>query len=232
MKLFIANWKMQLDMAEQINYCNDNLEALKKIENKIVLCPTFPALVTISQILKDSQVAIGGQTCSEFEKGPHTGQVSAKTLAQSGCSYILVGHSEERAAGVSHEQVAQKALRALEAGVIPVICVGESKEAHESKNTENVLRTQLSPIKEAIGSAPAYIAYEPIWAIGSGRTPNKNDIKQTIAFIKKEMPGCAMLYGGGVNPDNKKELLEIEHICGLLVGSASLNFQEFQKIAI
>lgn len=230
MKLFIANWKMQLDMAEQINYCQENLEVLKKIENKIVLCPTFPALVGVSQVLKDSGVAMGAQTCSEFEQGAYTGQVAAKTLAQAGCSYIIVGHSEERTAGIANEQIAQKALRALEAGVIPVISIGESKEAHDSGNTKNVLRVQLSSIKEVIGIAPAYIAYEPVWAIGSEKTPSKDELTKTIEFIKQEMPGCAMLYGGSVKANNAKELLEIEHICGLLIGGASLDFQEFKKI--
>lgn len=230
MKLFIANWKMQLDLQEQLNYCQENLEALKKVENKIVLCPTFPALVGVSQILKDSGVAIGAQSCSEFEKGAHTGQVSAKTIAQTGCTYIMVGHSEERAAGISNEQIAQKALRVLEAGVIPIICIGESKEAHDSGNTENVLRAQLMPIRETIQTAPAYIAYEPIWSIGSNNTPTKEELTKIIGFIKKEMPGCAMLYGGSVKSDNAKELLEVEHICGLLIGGASLDFQEFKKI--
>ena len=230
MKLFIANWKMQLDLTEQLNYCQENLESLKKVKNKIVLCPTFPALVGVSQILKDSGVAIGAQTCSEFESGAHTGQVAAKTIAQTGCSYIIVGHSEERTAGISNEQIAQKALRALEAGVIPVICIGESKEAYDSGNTENVLRAQFIALKETIGTAPAYIAYEPVWAIGSGETPNKEKLTETIAFIKKEMPGCALLYGGSVKPNNAKDFLEIKHICGLLVGGSSLDFQEFKKI--
>jgi triosephosphate isomerase len=230
MKIFIANWKMQLDLTEQLNFCQKNLEALKKIENKIILCPTAPALVGISQIIKDSGVAIGAQTCSEFEQGAYTGQVAAKTIAQTGCSYIIVGHSEERATDVSGEQVAQKSLRTLEAGLIPIICVGESQEAHNSGNTQNVLRAQLAPIKEAIQTAPAYIAYEPIWAIGSGKTPSIEELTTTVAFIKKEMPGCALLYGGSVKPENKNELLGIEHICGLLVGGASTNFEEFQKI--
>jgi len=230
MKLFIANWKMQLDLTEQINYCEKNLEALKKIENKVVLCPTFPALVGVGQIVKDSGVAVGAQSCSEFESGAHTGQVSAKTIAQTGCSYIIVGHSEERIAGIANEQIAQKALRALEAGVIPIICIGESKEAHDSGNTENVLRAQLMALKEAIQTAPAYIAYEPVWAIGSGTTPGREELTKIMGFIKKEMPGCALLYGGSVTQKNSKELLAIEHICGLLVGGASLDFQEFKKI--
>ena len=195
-----------------------------------MICPTAPALVGISQILKDSGIAIGAQTCSEFEKGAYTGQIAAKTIAQTGCSYIIVGHSEERTAGISNEQIAQKALRALEAGVIPVICIGESKEAHDSGNTEHVLRAQLAVIKEAIQTAPAYIAYEPVWAIGSGKIPETKELTTTIAFIKKEMPGCAIMYGGSVTPNNTKELLAIEHVCGLLVGDASLDFKEFQKI--
>lgn len=151
-------------------------------------------------------------------------------MAQTGCSYIIVGHSEERSQGISGEQVAQKALRTLEAGLIPIVCIGESKTAHESGNTQAVLRSQLAPLKEAIGSAPAYIAYEPVWSIGSGKVPSQKELSSVFEFLKSEMPGCAYLYGGSVTVQNVADLAKIKEISGFLIGGASLTFTTFHAL--
>lgn len=230
MKLFIANWKMELSLAEQITYCQDNVDALKSIENKIVLCPSFPALVGCAQILQNTEVALGAQTCSSHEKGAYTGQVSATQIAQSGASYIIIGHSEERAHGITQEEIAQKALRTLEAGLIPVICIGESKQAYEKKATKQVLMAQLTAIKDVIGNAPAYLAYEPLWAIGTDEQPSLTELHAVFEFIEEQMPSCAYLYGGNVSEKNIAELGSLKAVCGFMVGRKSLNFQEFKKI--
>lgn len=230
MKIFIANWKMELSLTEQVTYCQDNLEALKKIENKIVLCPSFPALISCAQIIKDTEIALGAQGCSSHEKGSYTGQVSAQQIAQTGASYIIVGHSEERALGITNEEIAQKALRTIEAGLIPIICIGESRQAYEKKTTKQVLVAQLAPIKEAVGNAPAYLAYEPLWAIGSDTYPTLTELHAVFDFLEGHMPSCAYLYGGSVSEKNIEELTTIKAICGFLIGRKSLNFQEFKKI--
>ena len=230
MKLFVANWKMNLSLSEELSYGNNNLESLKAIDNKVIIAPSFPALAPLAKIFHETDVAIAAQTCSEFEKGSYTGQVSAKTAAQSGCSYIIVGHSEERSLGISNEQIAKKALRTLEAGLIPIICIGESKQAYNNKATKKSLLIQLQVIKESIKTAPAYIAYEPLWAIGSGETPTTDELNILFSWLKEQMPGCAFLYGGSVDENNIKEMSSLNNVSGFLIGKASIDFQQFKKI--
>jgi triosephosphate isomerase len=231
MKIFVANWKMQLPLKDEMAYCHDNLNELKKIKNKIILCPSFPALIGFAQLLDKSDVALGAQTCSEFASGPYTGQISANNLAQAGCSYVIVGHSEERSAfKLSNEQVAQKALRVLEAGMIPIVCIGETKEEHKAERTQDVLLDQLDPIIKALDGSPAYIAYEPLWAIGSGETPDIEELKALYSWLKTVVKGCAFFYGGSVDEKSIEQLKTIDAIAGFLVGGASLDFQQLKKV--
>lgn len=231
MKMFIANWKMQLSLKEEMEYCHDNLESLKKSPHKIILCPSFPSLIGFTQLLHKTDIALGAQNCSAYTQGPYTGQVSAVSLAQAGCSYVLVGHSEERAScNLTDEDVAEKALRVLEAGMIPIVCVGETKEDHDAEKTHEVILHQLEPVLQKIEKAPIYIAYEPLWAIGVGETPQPEKLGALFSWLKTQIQGVAFLYGGSVNEKTIKPLLEIDHISGFLIGGASLRFEEFKKL--
>lgn len=231
MKLFIANWKMNFTTQQALAFCQDNLEELNAIKNKIVVCPSFPGLTVLSHLLKDTNIALGGQTVSEHESGSFTGQVCAKDLAASGCTYTIVGHSEERKAQcLSNETVAQKALRVLEAGMIPIVCIGEPQEINDAGTTQEYLEEQLFRLKREVKGAPLYIAYEPIWAIGTGKIPAIENLKTIFSNLKIFMPGCAFLYGGSVNAETIKPLNEIELVCGYLIGKASLDFQELKKV--
>jgi triosephosphate isomerase (TIM) len=230
-KLFIANWKMNFTTQQGLSYCQDNLEELKAIKNKIILCPSFPGLTVLAHALQDSGIALGGQTVSEHESGSFTGQVSAKDLAASGCTYTIIGHSEERQAQcLSNETVAQKTLRVLEAGMIPIVCIGEPQEIKDAGTTQEYLEEQLFMLKREVKGAPLYIAYEPIWAIGTGKTPSIDELKALFSNLKTFMPGSAFLYGGSVNSETIKELNEVALICGYLIGKASLDFQELKKV--
>ncbi len=231
MKIFIANWKMNFTTQQALAFCQENLEALKKLKHKLIVCPSYPALTVISQITKETDVAVCAQSCSEHEGGPYTAQVSAKSLAQSGCSYVLVGHSEERQAScLSNETVAQKVLRVFEGGMIPIICIGESEETRKAGKTKEFLEEQLAPIKAVLKGAPAYIAYEPLWAIGTGKIPTADELKTIFDELKTFMGGCAFLYGGSVNPETIEKINSVELICGYLVGSASLKFDKLNAL--
>lgn len=231
MKMFFANWKMKKNIQDSMAFCTQHLEELKTLKNKLIICPQAPALTVMLQLLQDTDVALCAQSVSEHETGAFTGQIAATTLAQAGCTYVLVGHSEERKAlQLTNEQVAQKALRVLEAGMIPVICIGEPGEIYQQEKTEEFLMNQLQPIQDLLQSASIYLAYEPIWAVGTGKTPTNKELNNVFEFLKHEMGRCALLYGGSVNTETIQELKKLDQICGYLVGNASLEFKELKNL--
>lgn len=230
MKIFVANWKMQLSLFEQIDYIKKNHEEMLTWKHKIIISPSFPALTAIGHIIHKTDIALAAQSCSTHNVGPYTGQVSAISLLQTGCSYVLVGHSEERALGLTDDMVAQKTLRVMEAGMIPIVCIGETAEQKKHGSTRQVLEHQLQPVQEVIEKAPFYIAYEPIWAIGSGVTPTNTELEEILAWLKHTNPNAGLLYGGSVTPETVHDLAKLPFLHGFLVGGASTDFQQFKKI--
>jgi triosephosphate isomerase len=242
-KIIVANWKMQLGVTECMQWCMHNKQDIALMAQKatVVICPPFPMLLVVGVELMQQQAFIGAQDCSAFEKGAHTGQVAAHMLAEVGCKYVMVGHSERRLFyRESDEEIAYKAIMALVNRMTPIVCVGENKEQLEKGQTFDVLERQLMPLVQKIGHIKEeftfIVAYEPVWAIGSGQTPSKEKIDEivqwVIAFCKKNIPSCIprVLYGGSVDEKIAESLSTLEALDGLLVGGASLDFQKFKNI--
>ncbi len=227
MKMFISNWKMNLTFQQELLFFKDHIEELKTLKNKLIVCPSFPALAPLFALLKDTDVGLAAQDCSAFEPGPFTGQVSAASLVQIGCSYVLVGHPEQRAAGITSDQVAQKALRVLEAGMIPLIFVGESWTDHTNNTTFETLEKQLEPIKKAIGNAPAYVVYEPLWPQPS---TDLNHLSGILFWLKQQLPGCALLYACGIDEHSITIVQDLPLVSGFVLGKTSLDFHLLKKI--
>lgn len=200
-------------------------------ENEIVL---FPSFVHLSEAVRlaQSQVGIGGQDCSSETRGAFTGETSAESLREIGATHVLVGHSERRQRG--HESPASLRAKlecAEEAGLGIVFCLGESESqrAQGRVQVEEVLRTQTEILKGL--EAPFWVAYEPIWAIGTGKVPTMADIEHAHVFLNKLVPtSLGVIYGGSVKPENASEILRVSGVSGLLVGGASLKPKDFQKI--
>lgn len=222
---------MNFTSQQSLAFCQENFEILSKLQQKLIICPPAPVIPALAQLFEGTEVAVCAQSCSAHTSGAFTGQISATSLAQVGCSYVLVGHSEERVAfRLSHEDVAQKTLRVLEAGMIPVVCIGEPQNVRNGGNTQEFLEEQLFHIKRAVGGAPLYVAYEPIWAIGTNKTPTSEELSFTYEQLKLFMQGCAYLYGGSVNSKTIAMLEQVKEICGYLVGSASHKIDELKQI--
>jgi triosephosphate isomerase len=207
----------------------------------LMICPPATLLMRFAEAAKGSKIAIGAQDCSPEASGAFTGDLSAEMLKDAGASAVIVGHSERRTLhGESDEQVQAKAKAAARAGLTAIVCVGETREEREAGATIARIERQLEgSLPEAVDAAKLVIAYEPVWAIGTGLTPTTKDVaevhemirKRLISLNKSEGPKVRILYGGSVKPGNAKELMAVANVNGALVGGASLKAADFLAIA-
>ncbi len=229
-KTIVANWKMNGSSAFAAEFAQGFSQFLGRspIKSNVVICPPFTLLLQLFSAFQASGVAIGGQDCSANSAGAHTGDISASMLKDAGATHVILGHSERRQYHAeTSATVRQKAEAAIAAGLTPIICIGESAEQRKAGNAEATVLTQL---KESLPNPQILLAYEPIWAIGSGRTPSISEISAMHQAIKTAVPGASVLYGGSVNAANAGEILHAEGVDGALVGGASLKLEEFCAI--
>jgi len=222
---FIANWKMFGDL-RTLNSLNKVITFFKKFKKKkfkIVYCPPATLICPLSKILKKSQIQVGAQNCHENENhGPHTGHMNSKMLKGVGATYVILGHSENRLSGENDKLVNLKINSAVKSGLKIIFCIGETLSEKRKKITKQVLNKQIDKGLNKIKNKKAIlIAYEPVWAIGSGLIPRKNELFETISFIKSKVKGAKVLYGGSVNSKNINSLKDINNIDGFLIGGAS-----------
>lgn len=242
--LIAGNWKMNGSRAQAEVLITDlkaRRAAQPDLAADVLVCPPAPYLLQAVRLAENSGIAVGAQDCHTKPSGAHTGDISAAMLADCGCRYVILGHSERRADhDETSELVAAKAKAALEAGLIAIVCVGETEAERDRGAALDVVSSQLE------GSVPAdaaadnlVIAYEPVWAIGTGRTPTPDDIAAVHAHIRallkawfKDGGEMRILYGGSVKGSNAAALLHIPNVDGALVGGASLKSDEFWAIAL
>ncbi|MCC5970503.1 MAG: triose-phosphate isomerase [Pararhodobacter sp.] len=232
-KIAAGNWKMH-GLGASLDEARALCAAFPKPGVDILLCPPATLLSRMRDALDGGAIALGGQDCHASESGAHTGDVSALMLADAGASHVILGHSERRADhGETSAQVAAKAQAARAAGLVAVICVGETLQEHDAGRTLDVVTAQLAHSLPAGANATnTIIAYEPVWAIGTGRTPTPEQISEVHTVLRARLPdpGIRLLYGGSVNAANAASIFAISDVDGALVGGASLKAQDFGAI--
>jgi len=241
--LVAGNWKMYGTRAENAALVRALLDLLQPgARAEVLVCPPFVYLWETGRLLKDSEVALGAQSVCAETLGAFTGEVSGAMLRDVGCRYVLVGHSERRQLyGESDSLVARKFMAAQAQGLVPVLCVGETLEEREGGRTNEVVARQLEAVLSVsgVGSlASAVIAYEPVWAIGTGRTASPEQAQEVHAMIRGKVAALdatiassvRILYGGSVKASNARELFAMADIDGGLVGGASLKAEEFAQV--
>lgn len=241
-KLVAGNWKMHGNLVANRQLLADILNGLGDCRADAAVCVPFPYLAQVQSVLSGSKLAWGAQNVSEHVQGAYTGEVSAAMLQEFGCRYVLVGHSERRALyGESDEAVAARFAAALAAGLTPVLCVGESLAERESGVTAEVVTRQLDAVLARSGVAAlaqAVVAYEPVWAIGTGQTATPQQAQDVHAMIRARVARdhgdvaqkLRILYGGSVKPVNAQELFSMADIDGGLIGGAALVASDFLAI--
>ncbi|WP_226505926.1 MULTISPECIES: triose-phosphate isomerase [Pseudomonas] len=242
-KMVIGNWKMNGSSAANASLLRSVLPVISRFKNvEIALCPPYPYLSAVADLLDDSEVALGAQNLSAELAGAHTGEVSAHMLYDIGCRFVLVGHSERRALYDEDDAlVAKKFSTALRAGLIPVLCVGETFAQRQAGETQAIVTLQLSAVLNAVGVddlVKGVIAYEPVWAIGTGETATPEQAQAVHRHIRQWLAtqthaaraDCLILYGGSVKADNAEQLFLQPDIDGGLIGGASLDAMSFVAI--
>ena len=238
-QLVVGNWKMNGNR-------QDNADLLAKVvagwrgdyRAEVVICPPFPYLHHTHELLAGSVIELGAQNVNEEEKGAFTGEVSASMLADMDCKFVIIGHNERRRLqGETDERVARKFIAAQRAGLVPILCVGESLEMREQGQYLQVIERQLLAVINQVGRDAmlnAVIAYEPVWAVGTGKTATPQQAEEVHGFIRKLLGDTAekirILYGGSVKAHNAEQLFALPDIDGALLGGASLDAEEFLTI--
>lgn len=240
--LIAGNWKMNASgsMAETLT------EGLKAWSGsgraELLICPPFPYLGPVGAMIAESDIKLGAQTCHAHASGAHTGDVAAEMLADLGCSYVIVGHSERRADhGETDADVRAQAEAAQKAGLSAIVCIGETEAQRDQGKTLDTVNSQLAgSVPDGSDAANLVVAYEPVWAIGTGRTPTEDEVQAVHAVLRatlstrfgaKVADGVRLLYGGSMKPSNAKGLLALADVDGGLIGGASLKAEDFLAIA-
>jgi len=244
--LIAGNWKMFKTAAEARETVGQLIQLTADIKNKnidIMIAPPFTSLAAVAELIQDSGIDLGAQNLHWAKEGAFTGEISAAMLVDAGCKFVIVGHSERRQYfGETDDTVNRKLQAASLAGLIPVLCVGETETQRDEKKTFSVLDKQIeNGLKELNFDAqhPLVVAYEPVWAIGTGKTATPDQVQEVHFYLRQRIEkimgnvlakATRILYGGSVKPDNVKELMVLPDVDGALVGGASLQAGSFSKI--
>ena len=243
-KIIAGNWKMNNDISQTTDLINGLKSILQSSTSSIaIVCPPYTSLTTAQQLLKGTSIKLGAQDVSLHDNGAYTGEISLSMLKSVGCEYIIVGHSERRQYhNETNEIINQKAKKVLAGGLIPIICVGETLSEREKNITNQVLATQVTGVLAGLSASDverSIVAYEPVWAIGTGKTATKEQAEDAHKVIRSVISGLyssdtsekvVIQYGGSVKADNAKELLSQPNIDGALVGGACLKADSFAAI--
>ncbi|MBO6520689.1 MAG: triose-phosphate isomerase [Rhodospirillales bacterium] len=240
--LIAGNWKMNASGEMAVTLIDGLVAWPGKDGVEMLVCPPFPYLGPVGALISESDIKLGAQTCHANASGAHTGDVAAEMLADLGCSYVIVGHSERRADhGETDADVCAKAEAALRAGLTAIVCVGETEAERDAGKTLDIVGSQVAnSVPEGATAENLVVAYEPVWAIGTGRTPTSDEVQEVHAAIRAGLAsrfgdatanGVRLLYGGSMKPSNAQELLALADVDGGLIGGASLKAEDFTAIA-
>jgi triosephosphate isomerase (TIM) len=236
MRYAIANWKMNVP-PEGIDKYVEACAAAEPAAAELIIAPPFPFIAELRSFAGDRRIGVSAQNCSDQISGAFTGEVAAAMIRRAGAESVIIGHSERRKIyGESNKTIGAKLVRATEVGLLPVFCIGEELEIRESGGTDQLLERQIGEALEiASGAGEMVVAYEPVWAIGTGRVASTEIVAETHARIREILrrsgqPEAPIVYGGSVTPENARELARQPEVAGFLVGGASLSSAKMLQI--